>query len=45
MDLGSTGSYIDAWEYATCGIKIEVEDQAEELKMSDGTMVRIKGRV
>ena len=45
MDLGSAGNYMDARELAAQGLKIEAEDQAEELKMVDGTWVRIKGRV
>ena len=45
VDYGSTGNYIDAQECATRRIKIEEEDRAEELKMSDGTVVKIEGRV
>ena len=45
VDSGSTGNYIDAQECAARGMKIEAEDQAEELKMADGTMVKTKGRV
>ena len=33
VDSGSIGNYIDAQECVGRGIKIEVEDQAEELKM------------
>ena len=40
VDAGSIGNYIDAQERAAHGIKIEAEDQTEELKMADG-----KGRV
>ena len=45
MDLGSTGNYIDAQECVARGIKIEVEDQSEEVKVADCTMVRTEGRV
>ena len=45
VDSGSTGNYIDARECTTQRIKIEAEDQSEELKMADGTMVKTKGRV
>ena len=45
MDSGSTGNYIDAQECIARGIKVEAEGQAEELKMADGTVVRIEGRV
>ena len=41
--FGSTGKYIESWECAARGIKIELKDQAEELKMADGTVVRIEG--
>ena len=44
VDSGSTGNYIDARECAARRIKIEVEDQAEKLKMADGTMVKTEGR-
>ena len=40
---GSTGNYIDGQECATHGIKIEAEDQVEELRMADGTMAKTKG--
>ena len=43
--LGPTGNYTGAQECAARRIKIEVEDQAEELKMADGTMVKTEGRV
>ena len=43
VDSGSTGNNIDARECAAQRIKIEVEDQAEELKMADGTVVKTKG--
>ena len=43
VDSGLTGNYIDARECAACGMKIEAEDQAEELKMVDGTVVKIEG--
>ena len=45
VDSGSTGTYIDAWECTTRRIKIEVKDQAEELKMADGIVVKTEGRV
>ena len=35
VDSGSIGNYIDARESATRGMKIEAEDQLEELKMAD----------
>ena len=45
VDSGSTGNYIDAQECTARRIKIEAEDQSEELKMADGTVVKTKGRV
>ena len=45
VDSGSTGNYIDARECTTRGIKIEAEDNPEELKMADGTVVQMEGRV
>ena len=45
VDSRSTGNNIDAQECGTRRIKIEVEDQAEELKMADGTVVKTEGRV
>ena len=45
VDSRSTGNYIDVGECVACGIKIEAEDQGEELKMADGTVVKIEGRV
>ena len=45
VDSGSTGNYINAWECTTRRIKIEAEDKPEELKMADGTVVQIEGRV
>ena len=42
---GSTGNYIDARECTARRIKIEAEDQSEELKMADGTVVKTEGRV
>ena len=45
VDSGSTGNYIDARECAARGMKIEAEDQPEELKMADGTVVKMEGRV
>ena len=45
VDSRSIRNYIDARECTTRGMKIEAEDQAEELKMADGTMVKTEGRV
>ena len=45
VDSGSTGNYIDARECMARRIKIEAEDQSEELKMADGNVVKIEGRV
>ena len=45
VDSGSTSNYIDAQDCVARRIKIEVEDQAEELKMADGTVVKTEGRV
>ena len=45
MDSGSTSKYIDARECAARGSKIEVEDQPEQLKMADGTVVQMEGRI
>ena len=45
VDSGSIGNYIDAWERTARRIKIEAEDQSEELKMADGTVVKTEGRV
>ena len=45
VDSGSTGNYIDARECAARRMKIEAEDQPEELKMADGTVVKTEGRV
>ena len=45
MDYRSTSNHINTGECAARTIKIEVEDQAEELKMADVTMVRTEGRV
>ena len=45
VDSGSTGNYIDARECTARRIKIEAEDQSEELKMADGTVVKTEGRV
>ena len=45
VDSGSTGNYIDARECTARRIKIEAEDQLEELKMADGTVVKAEGRV
>ena len=45
VDFGSTGNYIDARECTARRIRVEAEDQAEKLKMADGTMVITEGRV
>ena len=45
VDLVSISNCIDDQEYIPNGIKVEAEDQAKELKMVDGTVVRTKGRV
>ena len=45
MDSGSTSNYVDAQECIAHGIKIELEDQAKEFKMADGSMLRIEGLV
>ena len=45
VDSGSTRNYIDARECTTRKIKIEAEDQSEELKMADGIVVKTEGRV
>ena len=45
VDSGSTGNYIDARECTARRITIEAEDQSEELKMADGTVVKTEGRV
>ena len=45
IDSGSTKNYIDARECAARKIKIEKEEQAEELKMVDGSMVKMEGQV
>ena len=45
VDSGLTGNYIDAQECTAREIKIEAEDKPEELKMADGTVVQIEGRV
>ena len=44
-DSRMSSNDIDAQECVACGIKVEAEDQSEELKMADGTMVRTKGQV
>ena len=44
MDSGSTSNYIHAPECPNHGIKVEVEDQSEKLKMAYGIMVRIEGQ-
>ena len=45
LDSGSTSNYIDSQECRARGIKIEAEDQAEELKMADGTKVKVEEQV
>ena len=45
VDSGSIGNYIDTRECTARGMKIEAEDQAEELQMADGTVVKTEGRV
>ena len=45
VDSGSTGNYIDARECTARRTKIEAEEKPEELKMADGTMVKIEGLV
>ena len=45
VDSRSIGNYIDARECAAQRIKTEAEDQSEELKMADGTVVKTEGRV
>ena len=45
VDSGLAGSYMDAWECVACRMKIEIEDQSEELKMADGSVVRTEGRL
>ena len=45
VDYGSIGNYIGARECTARGIKVEAEDQVEELMMADGTVVKIEGRV
>ena len=45
MDLGSTGNYIDAQEYAVRKLKIQNEEAAEELRPVDGSTVKTEGRV
>ena len=45
VDSGSKSNYIDVREFLAWRIKIEAEDQAEELKMADGTVVKTEGQV
>ena len=45
IDSGSTDNYIDARECTARKIKIQKEDQAKELKMADGSMVKTEGQV
>ena len=45
VDSGSTGNYINTRECTARRIKIEAEDQAEELRMADGIVVKTEGRV
>ena len=42
VDSRSTGNYIDARECIARRIKIDAEDQAEELKMADGILVKLR---
>ena len=41
VDSGSIGNYIDARECTARGMEIDAEDQAEELKMADGIVIKI----
>ena len=44
MDLGSISNYFDARECTARGKrKVEEEDQPEELKMAEGTVVKTEG--
>ena len=43
MDFGSTGNYINTRECIVPRIKVEAEDQVEELKMAGGTVVKTEG--
>ena len=45
MDSGSTSNYIDARARIARRIQIEDEDQAEDLRMADGTAERTEGKV
>lgn len=45
VHTGSTGSYIDDQECAAKGLKVEVEDSSEELKVANGSMVKIEGHI
>ena len=45
VDSESTSNYIDAQECPAQGMKIEAEDQAEELKMVESALVKTEGRV
>ena len=45
VDSGSIGNCVDAHECIARGLKVEVEDHVEELKMADGTVVKTEGRV
>ena len=43
VDSGSTGNYIDARECAARRMKIEAKEKPVELKMADGTVVKMEG--
>ena len=43
VNLGSIGNYTDAWECTGRGLKMEVEDQAEELKIENESVVKMGG--
>ena len=45
VDSGSTWKYVGAQECIAREIKVEAEDQVEELKMADGIAVKTKGQV
>ena len=45
LNSRSTGNYVDARECTARRIKIEAEDEVEELKMADGIVAQTEGRV
>ena len=45
IDSGSTGNYVSARVCAACKLKTERDPHGEELKMADGTTVKINERV